>query len=53
MNNGCFDNSDEVYFYMDEPQVKQIDCEELEKEHGDEDPVNCDEVYCLNVTSWD
>ena len=52
MKNGTFDNSDEVYFYMDEPQVKQIDCEELEKEHGDEDPPE-EDAYCENETSWD
>ena len=52
MKNAIFDNSDEVYFFMDEPQVKQIDCEELKKEHGDEDPPK-EDAYCVNETSWD
>ena len=48
METDNFDNSDEVYFFMDEPQLKQIDIEELEKEHSDKDPASGDEAFCLN-----
>ena len=53
METDNFDNSDEVYFFMDEPQLKQIDIEELEKEHGDEDPASGDEAFCLNDSARD
>ncbi len=53
MNNGRFDNSDEVYFFMDEPQVKPIGCDELEKNHVEADPQNGDEIYCANETARD
>ena len=52
MKNTCFDIADEVYFFMEEPELKQIDCEELEKEHGDEYPPHEDD-YCENETSRD
>ncbi|MCR5149715.1 MAG: hypothetical protein K6B52_00630 [Clostridiales bacterium] len=53
MQNDNTGNSNEVYFFMDAPQVKQVDNEELRKEHGEKDSLEYDELYCINETSWD
>ena len=53
MKNTVFDNSDEVYFFMEEPPMKPVYCDDLEKNHIEADPQNGDEIYCANETARD
>lgn len=53
MKNTVFDISDEVYFFMEEPPMKPVYCDDLEKNHIEADPQNGDEIYCANETARD